>query len=394
MCMRTWAWLFGGLGFIGLFAAGANAQIPQPPPPTGAQTVQPPSPTEGVQVLTRGPVHEAFAGVVNVSPTPAPIVPKQPPEPIPELPPDQKPAGENVQWIPGYWGWDQDQADFVWVSGIWRVPPPNQQWVPGHWQQVPGGWQWIAGLWMPLGQTDIQMVPPPPPPPAEAAPPPAPDATSTYMPGIWVYQNNRYLWRPGFWVAYNPDWLWIPAHYIWVPSGCVFVEGFWDYPLANRGLLFAPVRIARQLWTRPNWFFTPRYVVNTQTLLESLFVGPAHRNYYFGDYFDPRYQKLGFAFWANYHINRHAEDVLFGYYSHRPGGAVWARELRDWYAGQHRGERPLPPRTFVQQNQVIQNLNRERRVDRTAINRVTVVHPLNEAGARRHQSRARSEGVS
>src|SRR5689334_3047899 len=75
-------------------------------------------PPEGVQVLTRGPVHEAFAEPVVFNPEAGPVVPKEPPQPIEEIPPDQKPEGENVQWVPGYWNWDEAQGDFLWVSGI------------------------------------------------------------------------------------------------------------------------------------------------------------------------------------------------------------------------------------------------------------------------------------
>ena len=56
---------------------------------------------------------------------PGAVVPKQPPDPIPEVPPDQKPEAENAQWLPGYWAWDEDRKDFIWVSGFWRVPPPG-----------------------------------------------------------------------------------------------------------------------------------------------------------------------------------------------------------------------------------------------------------------------------
>ena len=32
-----------------------------------------------------------------------------------------------------------------------------------------------------------------------------------------------------------------PAHYVWAPRGYVFVDGYWDYSLGRRGVLFAPV---------------------------------------------------------------------------------------------------------------------------------------------------------
>src|SRR5947199_7496358 len=81
-------------------------------------------PNQGVEVLARGPVHEAYATTVEF-PTPSPVVPKVPPAPIEELPPDQKPDGDNVQWIPGYWSWDEERTDFIWISGFWRQPPPG-----------------------------------------------------------------------------------------------------------------------------------------------------------------------------------------------------------------------------------------------------------------------------
>lgn len=87
---------------------------------------------DGMEVLTRGPVHEAFAGMVTFDPEPGIVTPKMPPAAIEELPPEQRPAGTNVAWIPGYWAWDDERADFLWVSGVWRELPPGRQWVPGY----------------------------------------------------------------------------------------------------------------------------------------------------------------------------------------------------------------------------------------------------------------------
>ena len=116
-------------------------------------------PEQGVEVLTRGPVHEAYASAVSGQPAPSAIVPKQPPEAIEELPPDEKPAGDNVQWIPGYWSWDDEKRDFLWVSGFWRVPPPNRSWVPGTWRTANGQWQWTSGFWAEAAQPTITYLP-------------------------------------------------------------------------------------------------------------------------------------------------------------------------------------------------------------------------------------------
>src|SRR5262245_62680317 len=64
-------------------------------------TAQEPQPGEP-EVLTRGPIHEAYATSPSATPQPGPIAQKAPPQPIEELPPEQKPEGDVV-FIPGYW---------------------------------------------------------------------------------------------------------------------------------------------------------------------------------------------------------------------------------------------------------------------------------------------------
>src|SRR5947209_2967577 len=48
---------------------------------------------QGQEVLTHGPVHEAFAEPTVANPAPSLVVPKQPPDPIEEMPPGVKPDG-------------------------------------------------------------------------------------------------------------------------------------------------------------------------------------------------------------------------------------------------------------------------------------------------------------
>src|SRR4051794_23835733 len=102
---------------------------------------------DDVEVLARGPVHEAYAEPSEREPKATPVIPKEPPKPIEELPPDQKPEGDNVQWMPGYWQWDDDKQDFLWVSGFWRGPPPERTWGPGGWRGGAGGpWGGARGV--------------------------------------------------------------------------------------------------------------------------------------------------------------------------------------------------------------------------------------------------------
>ena len=188
---------------------------------------------QGEEVLTRGPVHEAFAETVTFDPEPGIVVPKAPPAAIEEVPPAQKPQGDNVAWIPGYWGWDDDRNDFIWISGIWRALPPGRQWVPGYWAKAPQGFQWTSGYWADNRVSETQYLPEPP---ATVEIGPninAPSADYGWIPGSWVWYGGRYAWRPGYWAAMQTNWIWVPDYYVWTPRGYVFVDGYWDYPVVR-----------------------------------------------------------------------------------------------------------------------------------------------------------------
>ena len=384
------------LGGLILVLTGGLVPAHQPLPllcristqPEGANQSDDPQLPEGIEVLARGPVHEAFATTTE-PPREPPVVPQQPPEPIEELPPDQKPDGENVQWLPGYWHWDDDANQFIWISGFWRAVPPGRIWVPGAWRHVRDGWQWVPGFWQEPQpqqpqQPQIEYLPQPPD-SIEAGPSvPAPTATSFYVPGTWVWRS-RFVWRPGFWIEYRPNWIWVPAHWRWTPVGYVFVEGYWDYPLGSRGILYAPVAFTRPIYTRPTFVYTPAYVVSEPCMLGALFVRRGWGCYYFGDYFAPRYTTIGFSAWCGtvgsggafsigFGVGRTwGYDPLWTYYSvtyrTTPG---WSVGVAGLYGGRFAGTLPRPPVTLVQQNTLINNITKVNVTNVT--NNITVVN--------------------
>ena len=71
--------------------------------------------------------------------------------------------------------------------------------------------------------------------------------------------------------------MWVPSHYTWTPCGYVFVDGYWDYPLRQRGVLFTPVYFTGAVYTRPAFVYRPSYVVYDDALTGALFVRPAKR---------------------------------------------------------------------------------------------------------------------
>ncbi len=308
-------------------------------------------PEPGIDVLTKGPVHEGFAQPTTDAPEPGPLVPKQPPAPVPEEPPDQKPEGPNVQWVPGYWSWDANKKDWLWVSGIWRNTPPDRKWVPGHWTKTDDGWRWVNGFWVPSARRALNYLDEPPATLDIGPSIPAPDDDSIYVPGAWVYRETRFLWRPGYWLGCRAGWTWSAAHYVWTPSGFVYVDGYWDYPLEDRGVLFAPVCFSQPLWATAGWCYRPSFVVSIGGLFGSFWVRPSC-GYFFGDYYDPCYARLGFQPWFAFGARHY--DPLFNYYgwNHRsdPG---WLPGLRSAFNDRMNGNLVRPPATFAAQTAAV-----------------------------------------
>jgi hypothetical protein len=346
-------WVPAGI-LAGLLLAGpALAQKPTVPPydrdaPTG-EPPPVPSTTEEGEVQARGPVHEAFAQPSEAVAKPTLVATKEPPPLIEEVPPDEKPSGDNVLWIPGYWSWDDDSSEYLWVSGCWRVAPVGRKWAPGYWNKVEGGYQWVAGFWADAKADELPYLETPPPASLERGPStPAPDDNTFYVPGTWVQRESRYVWRPGYWSVARPGWVYIPPRYNWTPAGYVFISGYWDFPLEKRGILFAPVVFPRRLLARTGWGYVPRWTVAAPVLLRSLWVRPGAGYYAFGDYYAARYGRLGYHPWINW--AGRFRDPLFNWYRaanrRNPG---WERGLASLYRGRLAGTAALPPRTLAAQ---------------------------------------------
>jgi hypothetical protein len=492
-----------------------------------------------LQVLTLGPVHEAFGQPVLFNPGPNPIIPNKPPAPVEEIPPSMKPAGNDVEWIPGYWSWDATQQKFVWTSGIWRVMPPGLAWVPGYWTHSGIAYQWVSGYWRrsetatalasftkqlgvnspgnlatgsltapsnptaatvptnapnavaapPIASTPTPAAAPTVPSPgptanpspgvapnlpanpaafpdrlatlagaaptpgavpgsapganpvpgaasnlpanpaafpdplaalagdaptpgaipgpataanpvpgltpdptagpagfattasnaspgdpsiANAAPPnpagtsaagapfvpqppgslesgpvgspPTPD--STWIPGTWIYRHGRFLWLAGQWAPIHRGWVWTPARYVWTPAGYVFVDGYWDYELAHRGTLFAPVSFRRGYhgW---GFSYTPNVVLNTDLLTDCLFVNSPCGCYCFGDYYGANCAQAGIFPWFAFHMSSLGYDPCFAFCSwahHKDAG--WHEKLIGDFRALRDDARLRPPHTF------------------------------------------------
>jgi hypothetical protein len=320
----------------------------QPAAPVPADPVD----QQGVEVQARGPIHEAFATPTS-DPVETPLQSKKPPAPIEEMPPAEKPAGDVV-WIGGYWHWDDDRQDYLWVSGCWRTLPRGRQWVAGYWREQNDQWQWVPGFWAAAEQhtgktAEVTYMPTPPAAPQVAPPGPAPNADSFYVPGNWVWREGegRFVWVAGYWARVQPDYVWVPGHYRWTPYGYVYIPGYWDYTLAHRGILYTPVVIDTAV-VGPGFVYIPAYAVTDVVIVDTLWIRPGCCHYYYGDYYGPVYHRWGFECCVVYSDRHYDSIIVYHAWEHR-GEPRWRERQINIYVERDAGRAPLPPRTLAQQ---------------------------------------------
>lgn len=317
----------------------ANGQGAQPPP-VPAQ--------EQPEVLTRGPVHEAFAVPVSIESEAGMIASSQPPPNIQEVPSAQRPEGANIVWVPGYWAWDSDRNNYISVSACWRAAVPNRDWVPGYWWRVSAGWEWVPGFWAEGGAEQIEYHSPPPAMADTRPPGTPPSADVVWVPSCWYWDHDQYILRNGYWLEAQPGWVWVPSHYIRTPRGHVFAAGHWDYSLERRGVLFAPVYIAPVVYTRVGFVYSPSIVVDVGSLTISLFASPRYSHYYFGDYYDESYIRVGIYPWFESERLRTWYDPIYQHdrWRNRRGDPKWDDHRRHDYEVRRDDRNLRPARTY------------------------------------------------
>jgi hypothetical protein len=335
---------------LAVFVASAGMSLAQDavtPPPTGADP-------EGVETLTRGPVHEAFAAPTANDPKPNAVVPKKPPADIDEVQPDYRPDG--AIWVNGYWEWDEETKDFIWISGLWRVPPPEMRWVPPYWTEVDGGWQRVSGFWISTSAGELEYRVPPPNSLEVGPSSPAPADNYFYIPGTWTYYDTGYRWRSGYWSPYREDWVWCPARWIWTPAGCLYQSGYWDYRPLVRAQCYAPVRFTSAVYLTPGYVYRPWCVVDSSRFFVHLWIGPRANCYYFGNYYGSYATTFGFTPWCSwsYH-SRSCYDPLWSWcHTHyRRQGIDYIGRCKGWHDHFDHHEHERPARTWNEQVRMV-----------------------------------------
>jgi WXXGXW repeat (2 copies) len=237
----------------------ARAQAPgsAPPPPAPGRVESPPleGPATDLEPITsedraasaragardaNAPTmrHDALQTAQPPRPADRAHAPEQPPAPIAERPAGARPQ-RRAEWVPGYWDWDPERAEFVWMGGVWQVPPPSTIWVSSRWMRDGDGWYRRPGFWsrrrgaIAVAPADSDGSPPAwqttgPPvghPADKVTAAPGPDYF--FIPGHYAPNGQQLVWKPGFWTRAHAGWDWIPAHWVRRPSGWEFRSGHW-----------------------------------------------------------------------------------------------------------------------------------------------------------------------
>lgn len=249
--------------------------------------------TSQVKPYLDGPVHEAFITPSTDTGAILRAVPQQPPAPLNEQSP-LKCASEAV-WVPGYWSWNEELNDYIWISGTWRIAPPNLVWISGQWKQFGSEWAWLRGFWSPVSQESIQYIADRPPSSVDGEIPAAPGDDYFWVPGYWDYNPaaKQYQWLAGKWEKLDPEWIYTPPGYLWRPEGYVFVQPYWDQPFELRGCLYSPVLVETQSLNAIK--YTPKLVRNPESILRWSFT-------HFPDYalFFTHYHRFHLDYWERW----------------------------------------------------------------------------------------------
>lgn len=216
-----------------------------------------------------GYIHEAYISK-DSGPVEFDAIEARPPVKALEQVPEQ--AYPQAKWIPGYWAWENKRNDFIWISGVMRVPPPEMEWIEGEWSFFDDiGWAWIRGFWSSASVDKLTYIEDMPPDPMVENPGFPESSNYFWNPGFWRYntQQLEYEWVGGSWELLDPNWVLVPAHYEWRSEGYVFISAYWDWPLERRGVLYIPLVISKSL---RNGAFTPLTIVEEAQMYQWLIV--------------------------------------------------------------------------------------------------------------------------
>jgi hypothetical protein len=164
------------------------------------------------------------------------------------------------------------------------------------------------------------------------------------------------------------------------------VDGFWDYDLAHRGVLFAPVAFNGGV-PAAGFVFTPTVALNCDVFTDHLFCQPQCNCYCFGDYYAANQLQAGIYPWFAFHMSHFGYDPLYACCSwqHRHD-MDWHKKLIAIYRLRRDHAQSRPPHTYAALMALSQRAG--------SMKTPTLAVPLSKWAARPGASSLRFEKVS
>jgi hypothetical protein len=147
------------------------------------------------------------------------------------------------------------------------------------------------------------------------------------------------------------DWNWMPSHYVWTPRGYVYVNGYYDYSVARRGVLFAPVYFNSGIYSQPGFSYSPAMAISPAIFGSHLFLRPTYGHYYYGDYYGSNYATAGFSPGFSFNSGRQGYDPFYAQqrWVNRQDPA-WAQSIQSNFQNLRAHDNLRPPRTWADQH--------------------------------------------
>lgn len=207
-----------------------------------AQQVEPvPAQPSPVHYVVPGPLHEALTPLAQASQSVV-IISEPPPAEVPDIDSPPQDSRDSV-WVDGYWNWNAKLRHYTWIPGCWRRAPANLRWQAGSWVSAPDGVVRHPGYWYDVNRKPhfVRRAPP-----GDLGREPTPRMMGeghVWIRGSWtVGDDQQYKWQEGYVAREDAGFQWQPATVLPAAGGFVVIEGYWDFPVAQRGTAFAAMQ--------------------------------------------------------------------------------------------------------------------------------------------------------
>jgi len=122
-------------------------------------------------------------------------------------------------------------------------------------------------------------------------------------------------------------------------------------------VMFAPVYYEQPIYRRANYYYSPTTVIDLAVMLTSLFVQPRSHHYYYGDYYDRRYEERGFYPWYSRQVSRYGDDPIYAHYRSRQllQDPDWDTHVDEQYRYRREHIDARPPQTLALQLNIVNN---------------------------------------